>query len=207
MQESLEKRWRTNRLDAGPAGDHLQLVRLLLWRTRMGPRPAGGLSLDCASSCPNSSPHSCPADHMASLSSWPLPSTENPKSAAGGCQRLLLFSGPTFPHWPLEPKEQFSALWGGTFLLLPGLQPFSCIFLLDSSSFLFGIEFGCYSLLEVSLGPPSLMLSSQQPCGPPIQCLFCCVGFGPLPLPGISEGRNFIWPCPCLALPAHIGAG
>ena len=30
MQESLEKRWMTNRLDAGQAGDHLQLVRLLL---------------------------------------------------------------------------------------------------------------------------------------------------------------------------------
>ena len=169
---------------------NLQLVRLLLWRTRVVPRQAGGQSPDCANRCPDSSPHFFPADHVASLSSWPLSSTENPKYSAGGCQRLLLFSGPTFPCWPLKPKwTVFSAMRRNLPLaskasaMLLHLPPWPFIFLVGDWIWVL------FSPRSFHWAPkPHTVLTAALQA--PIQCLFCCVGFGPLPLPKTKQNKN-----------------
>lgn len=151
-----------------------------------------GLNLDCVNGCPNSPPHSCPADHMASLLSSPLPSAENPTHSAGGCLGLLQPSSLTFPCWPLcTPVNVFQSCKEGSSSHFQafGPAPTSSSLVLNSS-FFFRLEFGRYSPPEVSLGLPSLLLSSQHPVGLQFSVYFAVLDLAHFP--GGSESRDFI---------------
>ena len=158
-------------------------------KDKSGSQAHRGLNLDCANGCP---PHSCPADHMASLLSSPLPSAENPKHSAGGCLGLLQLSSLAFPCCPLwTPGNGFQCCKEGasSHFQAFGPAPTSSSLVLNSSYF-FRLEFGHYSPPKVSLGPPKPLAVLTAPRGPPVQCLLCCVGSGPLPPGALKAGTS-----------------